>query len=323
VPGSGLHPAGGGGGGAGGDDGGAGDSGSVATSDTSWSDGKQITADVTIPVGKTLTIDPSATITMAAGVTITVEGTLTASSSTAAHAKIIGNGWTGIVVATGGNLALDGVDITGPTTAIDVASGGIAKYDNATMTSAATPFNVQKGGKLQTTKAVVAGTRGITHIAGNFTASYLDYDSNGHEGITTTDAAATISIEDSSLHGLNMGDMIVAGPGAASVHVAYTEIKAVHCGFHFNDISAFDLSYLEVHQNADGAMLYGSSGAGPFRITHSNFETNTDFPYDTLGTNSPITIDDSYVTGTASDPGSVVSVTNPATQAWTDVGPRK
>jgi hypothetical protein len=92
--------------------------------------------------------------------------------------------------------------------------------------------------------------------------------------------------------------MLVAN-GAASIHVAYTEIKQVHCGFHFNSITKFDVSYSTVHANAWGAMLYGSDLNGMGSITYSNFDTNTSYDLDEQGANGPITVDNSYLSGTS------------------------
>src|ERR1019366_9835992 len=103
---------------------------------------------------------------------IQVGGTLTASSATGTHAKLTGSGWTGISVASGGTLALDGVDITGATTALATLTGATnAEYDDGTITGASTPFNIAKGTTLGTKHANVTGTLGPSGIAGSFVAS--------------------------------------------------------------------------------------------------------------------------------------------------------
>lgn len=155
-----------------------------------------------------------------------------------------------------------------------------------------------------------------------FTASYLDYDSNGHAGITTMDPTAQLSIEDSKLHGSGpTADFLVASAGAAKFHVAYTTISNVHCGFHFDTVSEFDVSYSNVEGNAFGFMLYGSGGAGPFTVTYSNLYSNSSYDYDTEGTNSPITFDHDY-TADATNPGDAVTTTNAQTAMITGTGPR-
>jgi hypothetical protein len=259
---------------------------------------------------------------MAASTTINVAGTLTASSATT-HAVLTGTSWTGISVASGGALSLTGVDITGASTALATVTGATsAEYDTGTITGSATPFDIAKGTTLGTKNATVTGTLGTSRIAGSFVASYLDYDSNGNEGITTIDPTATESIEDSTLHGSGpVADMVVSATGAASVHIAYTDITNVHCGFHFDAIDAFDVSYTNVETNAYGFMLYGSSGTGTHSVTYSNVDQNQ-IAFDTTpGVNAPITFDHDYITGTE-NPADAVSVTNAQTAAVTGTGPR-
>jgi hypothetical protein len=277
---------------------------------------------VTIAPGVTVTIAPGATVNVAAGSTISVAGTLTASSATT-HAKLTGTSWTALSVASGGTLTLDGVDITGAATGLQTLAGAVkAEYDDGTITGAATPFDVAKATTLGLKNATVTGTLGTSRIAGALVASYLDYDSNGNEGITTIDPTATESIEDSKLHGSGpVADMVVSATGAASIHIAYTDITNVHCGFHFDAIDAFDVSYTNVETNSFGFMLYGSSGTGTRSVTYSNVDQNQ-IAYDTTaGNNAPIVFDHDYITGTQT-PADSVTVTNAATAAVTGTGPR-
>jgi hypothetical protein len=294
------------------------------TANTTWNDGQMLTQSVTVGAGVTVTIAPGATINVSSGVTITVAGILTASSATKA-ASLTGTGWTGIVVASGGTLSLTGVDISGASAALDIQKGATsAEYDSGTINAATTPFKVEVGGALGTKSATVTGTLGSTSIGGSFTASKLTYNSNGNEGIVTTDPTAQLSIEDSTLQGTGpSGDMLVSQGGAAKFHIAYSTISNVHCGFHFDAISEFDISYINDQSNAFGFMLYGSSGAGPFTVSYSNITLNSAYAYDTQGANSPITFDHDYVTGTvnAGNPAAV-TVTNTQNAAVTGTGPR-
>jgi hypothetical protein len=309
--------------GSGGSSSGAPGGGAMTTGNMTWSDGQQLTSSVTIAAGNVVTIAPGATITVAANATITVAGTLTASSASPAHAKLTGSGWTGMVVASGGTLTLDGVDIAGASAAIDVQGGAAkAEYDDGTIDGSGLPFNVEKGAALGTAHAAVTTAMGGSQVSGAFTATHLDYDSNGYEGITTADPAATLSIEDSTLHGSGpFADFLVSAGGAASFHVAYTDISNVHCGFHFDAITAFDISYTNVHGNAYGFMLYGSSGNSTRSVSYSNVDNNTDYAYATEGTNGPMVFDHCYVTGQTTS-GGPVTVTNSQTAAVGGTGPR-
>ncbi|HTQ45977.1 MAG TPA: hypothetical protein VMI75_24645 [Polyangiaceae bacterium] len=296
--------------------------GMTITANTTWNDGQMLAESVTIGSGVTVTIAPGATITVASGVAITVDGTLTASSTTKA-ASLTGTGWTGIVVASGGTLNLTGVDISGASTPLDVQKGATsAEYDSGTINGATTPFKVEVGGALGSKSATVTGTLGSASIGGSFTASKLNYNSNGNEGIITTDPTAQLSIEDSTLQGTGpTGDMLISQGGAAKFHIAYTTISNVHCGFHFDAIGEFDISYINDESNAFGFMLYGSSGAGPFTVSYSNIVQNSAYAYDAQGTNAPITFSNDYVTGTT-NPGTVVTVTNAQNATVPGTGPR-
>lgn len=300
----------------------SGGGGMTITGNVMWNDGQMLAQSVTIGAGATVTIAPGATINVSSGVTITVDGTLTASSTTKA-ATLTGTGWTGIVVGSGGTMNLTGVDISGATTAIDVQKGAtMAEYDSGTINAASTPFKIESGGTFGTKSATVTGTLGSTSIAGSFTASKLTYNSNGNAGIVTTDPAAQLSIEDSTLQGTGpTGDMLISQGGAAKFHVAYSTISNVHCGFHFDAVGEFDISYINDQSNAFGFMLYGSSGAGPFTVSYSNITQNSAYAYDTQGTNAPITFDNDYVTGTTNN-GTAVSVTNAQNAAVSGTGPR-
>ncbi|HEY3820491.1 MAG TPA: hypothetical protein VGL81_25170 [Polyangiaceae bacterium] len=300
----------------------SGGGGTTISTDTTWADGQMIASSVTIAAGVTVTIAPGAKVTVAAGSTISVAGTLTG-TSTATHAQLTGTGWTALSVASGGTLSLTAVDITGAGTALQTLAGAVdAEYDQGTITGAATPFDLAKGTKLGTKNATVTGTLGTSRVAGSLVASYLDYDSNGNEGITTTDPTATESFEDCTLHGSGpVADMVVSATGAASIHIAYTNITNVHCGFHFDTIDAFDVSYSNVETNAYGFMLYGSTGTGTRSVTYSNIDQNQ-IAFDTTpGDNGPITFDHDYITGTQ-NPADSVAVTNASTSAVTGTGPR-
>ncbi len=291
-----------------------------------WDDGQSLSTNITIPAGTTVTIEPGAKVDVGAGVTITVAGTLTASAASR-HASLTGASWIGVVVASGGTLQLDGVDITGASAALDVQAGGTAEYDDGTILQSAASFTIAKGGTLGMKHSALTGAAGTCNVAGTFTADYLTYTGGGtglFDGIVTTDIGAKLSVEDSTFTGPGengpLHDMLVAQNGAAQFHVAYTTIKSMHCGFHFDTLSELDVSYVNDDTNAYGFMLYGSGGAGPFTVTYSNLYGNG-ADYTTLGNNSPITFDHDY-TADSTDPGTVVSTTNPQSSMVPGTGPR-
>ncbi len=265
--------------------------------DETWATGKQITGAVVIAPGVTVTIDAGASVTIADAATITVAGTLKGTSTAAAHAKLTGAAWGGIVVEQGGTLSLDGVDLQNAATALD-AKGGVAAatYANGIITAATNPFTIAVGGKLTLDHSSVVGSKGMSSVAGALTATHLDYDSNGSEGIAATDASAVLTIDDSKFHGTSNsgGDMIVAN-NAATLHISHSEISKCHCAFHFNAITSFDVSFMNVHDDSYGFMMYGSSAtAGTRTVSDSNFTTLAGVGIDEAGTNGLTTVTNCY-----------------------------
>jgi hypothetical protein len=298
-------------------------------SDTTWNDGLVISVPTVIEAGATVTIANGATIKMVDGVTITVKGTLKSGAS--AKAKLTGGSWVGIVVATGGTLALDGVDIENATAAIDVAAKPAgASYDNATISNSLAPFVVEGDGALTTTHATVTASRGTSHIVGSLKASFLDYDANGFDGLTAENDAAELSVEDSTLHGGGgMSDMIVSYTGAANIHVAYTNITKVHCAFHLERVTGLDVSYVTATADSYGFMMYGSLPNGTRTIKSSNFTSNYAWGIDEQDSsiNGPIAVDGCYFSGNGLGDvhlhtASKIQVTNDATAPIASAKPR-
>ena len=307
----------------------AGGASGTVSADETWASGKQITGALVIAPGVTVTIDPGAAITVADGATITVGGALKGKSTAAAHAKLSGAAWTGIVVEQGGTLGLDGVDLVNAVTALDVKGGNTAAtFSNGVITAPTAPFSIAIGGKLAIDHSSVTGTKGMSSVGGAFTASYLDYDSNGNEGIAAIDASAVLTIDDSKFHGTsnNGGDMIVAN-NAASVHISHSEISKCHCAFHFNAITSFDVSFMNVHDDSYGFMMYGSSTAGKRTVADSNFTTLAGAGIDEAGTNGAIAVTNCYFNAVAGGNNvklvdAQITVTSPAKAAVPGAGPR-
>lgn len=298
--------------------------GTTVTTET-WSDGKTITANVTIGAGNTVTIAPGAKITVSAGVAITVAGTLKATNN-ATHAALqaaAGGTWDSLVVAKGGTLDVDSLDISGAGKGIWTQTGNTeAKFVNGVIT-ATQPFNMEAGSTLSVTKSSATATA-ESAIAGTFNASYLTYDKGSAEGLYISDAAAKVTIIDSTLKGASGGDYIVSG-SSLSIDVEYTEISGSHCPFHFNNVGSFKIDHVSNNANAYGPMFYGSS-TGPNSISYSNLQDNT-YDWDVQGTNAKLTIDHSYAPGktkvdTNNTTNKTVTVTNAATAAVPDAKPR-
>ncbi len=299
--------------------------GTTTPSGTTWADGMTISVSTTIPAGATVTIAKGATVTIGAGVTITVAGTLTAATN-AAHAKLTGTGWAGIVVSQGGTLSLDSVDISGASDPMAVT--GTATYANGTITAPTTPIDVEIGGALTLTGVTITGSLGYSHVAGNLTATQLDYDSNGNEGVTIANAASVVKITSSKFHGTSDvgGDMISVN-ACASLTMTYSSIVGCHCAYHFNEITSFDLENMDLHGDSYGFMMYGSDPTTGTRVfKNSNVETMAAAGIDELGTNGAITVSGVYFDSSSklALTDQEITVTAPAKSALpaTMVGPQ-
>src|SRR5262249_49781071 len=96
-----------------------------------------VTAPIDVAAGMTMTIEPGSVLRAAPGVMVTIHGTLKVASAAGAHARIeeasAGDGWGGLVVAAGGTLDADGLDLSGAPKALHVLPGAVAaRYDHGT-----------------------------------------------------------------------------------------------------------------------------------------------------------------------------------------------
>jgi hypothetical protein len=305
------------------------------SSDETWSDGKEIPASLVIAPNVVVTIAAGATIHAAAGAQITIQGTLKAAGG--AEATITGTSatatWGGLLVDKGGTLALTNVDLASTSiAAISVNAGALAAaYDTGTITASAAPFAIQAGAKLTTSHATVKGSVGTTRVQGELDASYLDYDANGQDGITAEADTAVLSIEDSELHGISgqTGDMIVSYQGAGTIHVAYTEIKNVHCAFHIQRMTNLDVSFVNATGDSYGFMLYGSLSSGTRKVDSMNIDGELEWGIDEEDgdINGAIAITNCYFANNAYgdvhlQTASNISITGNATAAIADAHPR-
>ncbi len=283
-----------------------------------WKDGKQLAASVTVKTSETVDIEPGATVTAAAGTAITVKGTLTVKAA-ANHAKLVGTNWKGIVVAAGGSLVVDGLDIDNAEFGVWAMTGNAeATFLNSSISNASVPIKMEPGAKVSFTKSKVVNATGSSVIAGTFTASYMDYDKGTAGGLELSDPAGSMTISDSTLRGVGGSDYIVSRAGKL-VKIEYSTITGSHCGLHFSSVDQFIIDHVSDDQNTYGAMLYGS-GAGPNQIISSNIRsTQTDL--DMSGTNGALTIDKSFTGGkNALQPNARIS--NAANAAITNAKPR-
>ena len=274
--------------------------------DETWTSSTHLTAATTVASGRVVEIAPGASIAVDPGVTVTVAGTLRA-SAVAARATLTGTGWTGLVVAAGGHLTLDGVDLAGATTPLDVRTGGIATVGHGTLTGATRPFAMQAGATLSISHVTVVAASAQSDLAGAFTASYLEYQkAGGSEGLVVSDPLAEILISDSTFSGTTTGagDFIVSG-GARHLRLEYSVVRGAHCGFHLTAVDKLELDHVTSgglavsatpgDTNAWGGMFYGA-GAGPHTISNCNF-VDTSADIDLQGANGTLTITNTHTGG--------------------------
>jgi hypothetical protein len=291
-------------------------SGNPVQTDT-WKDGKQITANLDIVAGATVTLDPGAKITVAKDVAITVHGTLTASDK-ANHASLSlapgsasGSTWAGIIVAQGGTMNLVGVDLNGSVGITAQTGDAAAEYDYGTMTGGA--FTVQKGATFKTDHAAVVKGGGSA-VAGAFTATFMDY---AGASLTMSDALATVNVADSKISGIG-GDFFTTESGKL-IHVEYTTVAGTHCPFHFDHITQFQLDHVSTGPNAYGLMIYNTE-AGPHSISYSSFD---DPEWDQNTREPKITVDHSYIKNIApAQPAGQVTISNVANAPIAAATPR-
>lgn len=307
------------------------------TSQETWEDGKTIDSALVIEPGIAVTIAPGAKINIAAKATITVQGTLKASSADA-HATL-GDGtaaWGGIIVASGGTLALDGVDLK--KAGIHVQGGNAdAKYSNGTIdginaSAKVAPFTVDKSGKITVAHATIRNPGQQTEIKGSFTATYLDYDEKDTHAIWASDPSAVVSIEDSKFFstgsgGKSGGPDFLNGYGAKTFHVAYTDVTNAHCGFHFeSNLNAdIDIDHVTVHGVTNGADIWGSNASGTKTIKNSNFIDSSEGLDVQDGSNGAFEVSNCFFSVTKGNPGfpgADVKQTSPASAQIADAHPR-
>jgi hypothetical protein len=275
--------------------------------------GTVLTEALEIPAGTTVVIPPGATIVAAPGVTITVSGVLSVASqakhaliSTAARTLDASHAWGGIVVAPGGRLDADGLDLEGAENALWLQAGSLAsRYDDGSISDAQVALQIEAGARLDTAHASVTRALGASAVNGELHASYLDYEMSALSGgFIIGDAHAVFDATDSTFHAamISGGDYITSY-ASALVHLAYSTVNDAHCAFHFDDVARFELDHVSAGFRstmpgawvAFGAMLYGS-GAGPNVISNSNF-AGLSYALDQENTNGPLTITNTYTEG--------------------------
>jgi hypothetical protein len=255
---------------------------------------------VVVRPGATLTIAPGTTIRCSRYSNIIVAGTL----RTTGGVKISCRRWIGIIVAKGGTLDLDGIELENAYTSIELTKETApATVKNSVLRGTQHPFIVREGSKLTLTGTKIFsqpdasedGTPIISDVFGTLEASRIEYDAAGWEGVMVK-KGGTAKIEDSTFSAKNGGDLIATEEGAKNLTVRYSTMNGAHCGPHVQGADSFEFDHITSESNSFGLTVYGA-GAGPNIVRDSNLIGDSAW-LDAQGTHGAWTIENVFTQGT-------------------------
>jgi len=217
-----------------------------------------IMANKTILAGKVTTVCAGATITVSAGVNITVQGTLRVDGAAAMATKFQGaahgpQGWTGLILASGGKLQMTYGEIHDAVTPIDAKAGSDFQVDHLLIDNSKNLLMLASGGTI------------------NYAVRHGMGAAQGKDPIVVTSASPHLLNTLIDKGNTNMDFVTVNGTASAAVF-DYVDITSCHCAFHFNDGNGITISNSNIHGNSYGLMVESSSNN---HIVHNNFTTNT------------------------------------------------
>jgi hypothetical protein len=263
-----------------------------------WTNGLELTGTIKI-IGATVDIEPGATIKCSKGTQIQVGGVLRKAAG--ARAKITCSEWDGIIVAQGGKVELEEIDLESPLTGVRTTPGAAeSSLKKVSITKSVKPFTVDKDSKLviddvkaTTPKEVPADVQSIAEIRGLLIASRLDYDAQTNEGLRIADGGSA-EIVDSFIHGTGGLDMVASYAGK-SLKLSYSKLSGAHCGPHMQGIETFEIDHIVSEGNTYGITIY-EAGAGPLVVKDSNIDGVAAW-LDLKGPHGPITFDNVFTGG--------------------------
>lgn len=283
--------------------------GLVSGNDT-WTNGLRLNGNIVIGKNATVQIPAGAKITCSEGSTITIDGTLQVAGG-GRRATISCARWGGIVVQAGGAIDAVGLDLENARVGLLLREGARdSRFEEGDIRTSVNPFVVgpKVSFTLKNVKATtppelgtdvdntVCGskTASCALVYGKLTASRLDYDQQGHEGILVLDDGEA-TIEDSFLHGTNSPGEAIWSIKGKRVTVRYTKMSGVHCGTHFEPVGSFELDHVQMEKNTYGARMFGSSA--PSVIKDSNIFGSLVLDLEMYGQNAEITLQNVYTSG--------------------------
>ncbi len=233
----------------------------------------------TIAAGKVTAVCAGAVVTIPMGVSITVQGTLRVDGTSAMPAKFQGaahgsQGWEGLVLASGGKLAMT-----------------YGEIHDAVM-----PIDSKAGADFQVDHIVIDNSKNLLHFASGGTMNHAALHGlgamQGKDPIVVDNASPHLSntLVDKGNTGM---DFITVNGGTPVFD--YMDITSCHCAFHFNAGTGITISNSNIHGNAYGLMVEGSTTNS---IVHNNFTANNPNIGD-CGGGSSATVKDNYFQGPA------------------------
>lgn len=250
-----------------------------------WRDGDNLTGLIRIFEGATVEIEPGARITCVEAAQIQVGGLLRVKSP-GKRATIRCPRWRGILVASRGNVELDGIDLENPEVGVETTKGaGAVDVVNSSITSSVRPFRVGAESKLTASNVTITTPTtlqdfdvSVTEVYGTFIAKRLDYEANTNEGIMVM-KGGEVDIEDSTLKAKNGYDL-VSSYGGKSVKIRYTTMRGAHCGPHIAEskdaekrpTGSIEIDHVTSESNIYGITIYSASVEGPHLVKDSNFQ---------------------------------------------------
>jgi hypothetical protein len=190
-----------------------------------------LTADLIVAVGQTVRVGPGTTFTASTGAKVQVDGMLIVEGTAAAPVRFVGAGastprsWHGIVVASGGYLKLNHVEIGGATYGIHALPGSDFEVDFAELGTSFKAAVVESDGSFDHTRFHASGEQAFSAV----NEVTID-DVNGTLTILDSSPTVTNSTFDGSAE---LVDMIRVG-GNSSPIFDHLHIKEAHCGIHAN-----------------------------------------------------------------------------------------
>ncbi len=236
-----------------------------------------VVEDVTVPEGRTLTLEGGATLKFdpddesegGESRTLTellIDGTLTAGAATLTSTAESPTplDWSGVVVRGTGSASFDGTAISGAGTAVLSRSHGTATLDDVAVDEVLTAVQASDTSEVALSGVTIGpGARWGLHVVGRATASVSGSDiqtggTSGCAGIKVEDAGTLSSVENTSITADDIGTGVLILGGRGTLRSG-TEVSHAGCGAYVEG-GVLNVTEAEFHDFPDGTGLWASNG---------------------------------------------------------------